>query len=121
MKLLLPIKSKYAQRIIAGEKKYEYRKVSCSKKVKSLLLYNTAPIKKIVAEVEVLDTFKGTPRDVWEKTKVFAGISEKDYFEYYKNHEFAVVFSLGKVEVFDPEKDLIEYGVSHSPQSYVYI
>ena len=51
-KILLPIKPVYVAKILSGEKKVEYRKKVVAD-VDLILIYASAPIKKIVAEFKV--------------------------------------------------------------------
>ena len=54
-KMILPIYPEYIDLIIKGKKKYEFRKFTCRKEVKTILLYATHPIKAIVGEAKILD------------------------------------------------------------------
>ena len=71
-KILISIKPKYVDLILSGSKKYEYRKIQAQKNIDKLIIYATYPIKKVVAEVEVLEVFKDTPKNIWKKTNKFA-------------------------------------------------
>jgi len=76
--MLLSINPQYVARILSGEKKYEYRKFRCRKNVDKIIIYSTAPIKRVVAEVDVSEIIEDTLDVVWEKTKEFSGIT-KDF------------------------------------------
>ena len=68
-KILLSIKPEFVERIMDGSKIYEFRKRKCSKDINGIIIYSTAPVKKVVAEAEVSGILEGTPEQVWEKTK----------------------------------------------------
>ena len=119
--ILLPIKPEYSNKIIEETKLYEYRKKRCKRKVNKILIYCTSPIKKIVAEVEVVDVLLNNPTLLWDITKEHAGISKKKYEEYYCNSNLAVAYKLGKVSVYDEPIDLRDIGINYHPQSYVYL
>lgn len=55
MKVLLSIKPEYAYKIFSGEKKFEYRKIIFKKKIKSVIVYATKPVGKIIGEFEIED------------------------------------------------------------------
>ena len=55
MYVLMSIKPKYVEKILSGEKKYEYRKTLLKKDVESILVYSTSPVKKVVCEIKLLD------------------------------------------------------------------
>ena len=55
-KILLSINPEYVEKILLGQKKYEYRKVKPSRKdIDKMIIYSTAPVKMIVAEVYIED------------------------------------------------------------------
>lgn len=76
--ILLSIKPEYVDRILAGTKKYEYRKRLARSNSSVLLVYSTSPVMKVVAKVEILGTICAAPSTLWEQTKSNAGISEKN-------------------------------------------
>lgn len=119
--ILLSIKPEYTERILAGTKKFEFRRQVAKLHVDRILIYSTAPEMKVVASVAVLGVLKETPQDLWQKTKEFSGISHDKYMEYFSQKEFAYAYQLGEVKKFKKAKDLSEYGISAAPQSFVYI
>lgn len=46
--ILLSINPQYVDKIMNGEKEYEYRKIKCKTKVDKMYIYSTIPIKKVV-------------------------------------------------------------------------
>ena len=82
-KILISINPEYVERILNNTKKYEYRRMLAKKKVESLIIYATFPVKKIVGEVQVIETIELAPSTLWERTKKAAGISRKKYREYH--------------------------------------
>ncbi|MCQ2966996.1 MAG: ASCH domain-containing protein, partial [Alphaproteobacteria bacterium] len=87
--ILLSIKPEYTDRILAGTKKFEFRRQVAKRHVDRILIYSTAPEMKVVASVAVLGVLKETPQDLWQKTKEFSGISHDKYMEYFSKKEFA--------------------------------
>lgn len=119
--ILLSIKPEYVDRILAGTKKYEYRKRLARSNSSVLLIYSTYPIMKVVAKVEILGTICAAPSTLWKQTKSNAGISRKKYREYFHGCKIACAYELGKVEIFDPPRDLSDYNVIFAPQSFLYV
>ena len=120
-KLLMSINPEHVENILAGKKKFEFRKTKCKEQIDYIVIYATAPVMKVVAEVEVTDIIKDTPQKVWEKTSNAAGI-DKEFFDcYYSGRETAVAYVLGRVTQLDSPRQLSDYGVRTAPQSYVYI
>ena len=120
-KLLMSINPEHVENILAGKKKFEFRKTKCKEQIDSIVIYSTAPVMKVVAEVEVKDIIEDTPQTVWKKTSKAAGIDKKFFDKYYSGRTIAVAYVLGCVTRFDSPKNLIDYGVKAAPQSYVYI
>ena len=121
MKVLLAINPEHVANILAGCKFYEFRKRGAKRKIDSMLIYETAPRQKVVAEVEVLDMLEDSPEQLWLLTREGAGISKEFYDEYFCGREVAFAYKLGRVHIFDTPKELSEFGVKVAPQSYIYI
>lgn len=120
-KILISIQPTHVQNILSGIKKYEYRKAVAKQEVSSLLIYETTPIMKVVAEVDVLDIVAASPADLWNQTKESSGISKKFFDEYFNGRDIAYAYKLGKVKVFKQPKKLSDYGVKYAPQSFLYV
>lgn len=64
-KVLMPIKPKYANQILDGTKKFEYRKSKIRKEtVRSVIIYATVPVKKVIGEAEIVDIIEDTPENI---------------------------------------------------------
>ena len=120
-KILFSIKPEYVKDILSGRKKYEYRKIKPKNRVDAIIIYSSAPVMKIVAEVEVEEIIEGNPDEVWQKTKNWSRTNKELYNEYFKNKNIAVAYKLGKINVYEKPKNLIDFGLNHAPQSYVYL
>ena len=66
--IILSIHPSHIEKILSGEKQYEYRK-RIPMDIRYIVVYATAPIKMIVALIEIDSVIKGTPEAVWKKTK----------------------------------------------------
>lgn len=119
--ILLSIHPEYVRQILAGSKKFEFRRNVAKRHVDRILIYSTAPEMKVVASVAVLGVLKETPQDLWQKTKDFSGISRDRFMEYFSQKEIAYAYQLGEVKKFNKAKNLSDYGISAAPQSFVYI
>jgi predicted transcriptional regulator len=118
---LLSINPQHVDRIIDGSKKFEFRKVRARREISRILIYSTAPVAQVVAEVEVTGVVDGSPASVWERARHAAGISRDFYDLYYEGRNRAVAYELGRVKAFGRPKSLSEFGISCPPQSFVYI
>ncbi len=119
--LLLSIKPEYVEKILQGEKKFEYRKRLAKEDVSYIYVYSTAPSMKVVASVHIEGHLSDSPTALWEKTKAAAGISRAKFRDYFRGCKTAYAYKLDKVEVFESPKNLSDFGVAVAPQSFVYI
>ena len=119
-KILLSIKPEYVERILDGTKQYEFRK-RLAKDVTKIVIYSTSPVKKVVAEVEVIGTIECAEQKLWNLTHEYAGIDKKKFHEYFCDCKNACAYVLGNVKKFERPKSLEAYGLSLAPQSFIYI
>lgn len=120
-KILLSINPEHVENILSGKKTYEYRKIAAKQDVSTIIIYETVPTKRVVAEAEILEVLELPPEELWEQTKDGAGITKNFFDEYFNNREIAYAYKLGKIKVYDQKKELKEFGLKMAPQSFVYI
>lgn len=121
-KVLVPIKPEYVNEILAGRKKYEYRKIRVKNpKVDKMIIYATSPVMKIVGEIEVIDILEDSPRCIWQLTKNYSGITKDFYDEYYQGKDRAIAYKIGQVKKYDSPINLSDIGINFYPQSFVYL
>lgn len=123
MKVLLSIKPEYVSKIFSGEKKYEYRKSLFSKEgIKTVIVYATMPIGKVVGEFEIDSILSDTPDEIWRKTKVSSGINQLFFDEYFDGRNKAFAIKIAKIMVYDKPQNISEViNRTHPPQSFCYI
>lgn len=121
-KILMPINPEYVDEILAGRKKYEYRKIKAKRtNIDKMIIYSTFPVMKVVAEVEIKGILQENPEQLWELTKNYSGVTKEFYNQYYKNKNIAIAYELGKIVKYEKPKDLIDIGINYIPQSFVYM
>ncbi len=121
-KILMPINPEYVDEILAGRKKYEYRKIKAKRtNIDKMIIYSTSPVMKVVAEVEIKRILQENPEQLWELTKNYSGVTKEFYNQYYKNKNIAIAYELGKIVKYEKPKDLIDIGINYIPQSFVYM
>lgn len=123
MKVLLSIKPEYAERILSGEKKFEFRKNIFKKNsVDTVVIYATMPVGKVIGEFKVGDILSSSPSELWNKTKKHAGISHSFFNEYFEKKERAFAISIkSPIRYKEPVEliDMVPNGIA--PQSYRYL
>ena len=121
-KILMPINPEYVDEILAGRKKYEYRKIKAKRNnVNKMIIYSTSPIMKVVAEVDIKEILEEDPETLWKMTRHESGISKDFYNKYYKNKNVAIAYKLGSIKIYDKPKDLKDIGINYVPQSFIYL
>lgn len=119
--ILISINPEYAEKILNGTKKYEYRKIKCKKNIDKIIIYSTFPVMKVVGEAKVEEILEDTPENIWNKTKKYSGVNKDFYKKYFNNKEKAIAYKLKDVKKYNVPKDLFSYGIKNAPQSFVYI
>lgn len=120
-KILISINPEHVENILKGVKKYEYRKIAAKEDISSIIIYETTPVKRIVAEAEIIEVLMRSPEELWEETKEGSGISKKFFDRYFRNRGIAYAYKLGEIKVYDVPKTLLDFGVKVAPQSFIYI
>ncbi len=118
---LLSIRPRFAEAILRGEKRYEFRRTVFSHEVSVVLVYVTTPVQRVVAEFDVVSVISEALPVLWRRTRTLAGIDEDTFYEYFNGRERGHAIAIGDVRVFDrpfcPKKRL---GI-RPPQSFAYI
>lgn len=118
--IVMAIHPEHVNNIINGTKKYEYRTKAAKKDINRLIIYETMPIKKVVAEAEILEVLALEPSKLWDETKEYSGITKGYFDDYFKNRKIAYAYKLGKIKIYDEPKALTEFGLKKAPQSFAY-
>lgn len=119
--IVISINPEHVKNIINGTKKYEYRTKVAKGDVKKIIIYETAPVKKIVAEAEILEVLMMKPDELWDKTKDQSGISKQFFDSYFVNRDIAYAYRLGEIKVYKEPKLLSDFGLKCAPQSFAYV
>lgn len=117
----MSIKPRFADAILRGEKRFEFRKVVFSRHVDVVVVYVTVPTKRIVAEFDVRRIVRMSVSELWNHTREFAGIDEAYFREYFHGRKYGYAIEVGELRVYDdPLCPIEQYGV-RPPQSFVYL
>jgi len=123
MKVLLSIKPQFVEEIFNGNKKFEYRKSIFKRKgIKSVVIYSTMPVGKIVGEFDIEAILEEHPKTLWEKTKNFSGISADFYDSYFTDREKGYAIKIKSLNKYDTPRCPHEmYDNFTAPQSFKYV
>lgn len=118
MNAILSIKPKYVAEIVAGRKRYEFRKAVFKQHVEKVYVYASAPLSRIIGEFEPVDILAGEPDKVWQKTRKFSGITKRFFDEYFEGRTTAYAIVIQNFRLYD-EAAKLPKGI-HAPQSFCY-
>jgi type I restriction enzyme S subunit len=120
--ILLSIKPKYIQKIIEESKKYEFRKQVFKKNVEKAYVYASSPIMKIVGVFSIGEIITKNPHELWVELKDYSGLTEDEFFEYYKNKQLGVAIEVKDFTQFEkpinPKEIIPNF---KPPQSFCYL
>lgn len=123
MKILLSIKPEFVEEIFKGNKKFEYRKsIFKNTKVKSVIIYATMPIGRIVGEFSIENILQDAPAQLWQDTSTKSGITKAFYDLYFEGRDKAYALQIG--ELIQYKEPINPYNLIKDfvpPQSFKYI
>ena len=122
MKVLLSIKPEFASKILKGLKKYEFRRAIFRREgIKTIVLYASSPISKVVGEFEVDGILCDNPKRLWRKTKKHAGLSENKFFEYFSSKRNGYAIKIKNCKTYKKPMALEKFALSTPPHSFLYL
>jgi predicted transcriptional regulator len=122
MKILLSIKPEYAEKILSGEKKYEFRRtIFKDQSVKTVVIYASSPIQKVIGEFDIECIISLDLDELWESTKYHSGIDKEFYDSYFHGKEIGYAIKVKKTKRYRKHQDLNDYDIKYPPQSFCYM
>ena len=123
MRVLLSIKPEYAEKILNGTKRFEYRKaVPRNEDVRTVVIYATMPIGMVIGEFEVGRVLREKPADLWRRTKSASGITREFFDSYFEGRNQAMAITVKKPKRYATPKSLEAVSGSRTPpQSFQYL
>jgi predicted transcriptional regulator len=119
--VIISIKPAYADMILDGKKRYEFRKHGFRKQIDKVFIYSTKPISKIMGYFTFDEILKGTPPEIWEICSEYAGILEDDFYKYYERAKIAFAIKINSVfRIEEPISPFKIKGGFSSPRSFTY-
>ena len=119
----MSIKPEFAESILNGTKSVEFRRVLFkSKSVKTVILYASHPVKKVVGEFQISGTLSLDVAMLWKHTAEHAGIDESYFFSYFNGKAIGHAIKIANPRRYRRPLDLTEkYSVRRPPQSFQYL
>ena len=123
MKVLLSIKPEFAERILNGSKRFEFRKrIHVNEQVRTIVIYATKPVGKVVGEFSIERVHAAAPAVLWGQTKEGSGIPHAFFVDYFHGKPIGYAIEVKKAKRYAQPKDLADVLPSGiAPQSYAYV
>lgn len=121
--ILLAIRPRYAEAILSGRKRYEYRRAIPGRRdITRVLLYASAPVCRIVGECTIGRVVVGPMQSVWDRTSTRGGITLDEFQRYFREAPIAralrVENPIAYPEPIDPRAAIPGF---RPPQNFCYI
>ena len=119
--IILSIHPNHIDKILSGEKRYEYRK-RIPQDINYIIVYATAPTKKVVAIIEIDMVIKDTPQNIWDVTQSESGVSNEFFMNYFNGVSTAYAIKFRNIYRLSTPIDITAIdGVKSAPQAYQYV
>ena len=125
--LLVSIKPNFAEQILDGSKKVEFRRrhprqIELGSR---MLIYASSPIRALIGTAVVFDVVEASPEEVWNVYQDVGGIEHDAFNAYFESSDRAVAIRLRKPVRLDkaiPLDDLrCKWPGFHPPQQFAYL
>ena len=122
MKVLLSIKPEFADKIFSGEKKFEFRRaIFKDRSVKTVLVYASAPIQKVIGEFEIEDIICEDIETLWKTTQFHAGITYDYFVTYFEGKKQGFAIKIKSRKKFKNARCIKKDYNLAPPQSFAYV
>lgn len=119
---LLSIHPRFADLIMKGKKRVEFRKSKFRQEISHVVVYATSPVKRILGYFEVSHIFEGSPQELWDRYGEIGGASRSEFHDYFDSAERGVAIGIAKLRVMRKPMPISALGNSASPpQSFMYL
>jgi len=121
--VLLSIKPEFVEKIFAGLKRYEFRRVLFrSKSVSRVVVYASSPVQQVVGEFEVGGILALHKWKLWQLTKRHSGIPKSYFDEYFRGQQTGFAIEIKRPQRYTTPMLLKQlFRLARPPQSFMYL
>lgn len=94
---LMSIRPEFAERLLSGEKRVEFRRRPAARNLTHILIYATSPVRAVVGVAEIERLEQGTPERLWREFRSVGGIGRSDFFEYFADTERGCAYVVRRI------------------------
>lgn len=121
MRALLSIRPEHACNILAGTKRFEYRRVPFAQPVDTIILYASSPLCLVVGEFRVKRLHEAPLASLWRSTRRYAGISRAHFYQYFRACHTGFAIEVAEPAAYETPFPLHRIYSSSPPQSFAYL
>jgi len=119
---VMSIHPRYAEAILSGQKRVEFRKRRLAPDVTTVLVYATQPVGVLVGAFEITGYDTGSPTAIWRRHSRHGGITRRAFRDYYRGTERAVGILLRDARPLARPLALTDLDAAlRPPQSFLYV
>jgi predicted transcriptional regulator len=119
---LMSIKPEYAEKLLSGAKRVEFRRAGPKGPVELILIYATQPIGALVGVLEVTRVDRGSPDELWRNFGSVGGIEHSAFFSYFSGASAGDALVVGQAWRLNVPVRLESAGLdARPPQSFRYV
>ena len=120
---LLSIHPSHAEAILDGRKTVEFRRSSFPAAARFVVIYATAPVRRIIGWFEVEGIERGSPAALWRRHRDSGGIDDATFKRYFDACETGAAIQVQRATRLDEPVVLTEVSpdLRHPPQSFRYL
>ncbi len=121
--ILLSVKPKFANLIVAGSKLVELRRTIPAQNIGTIAIYSSSPVQMIIALADVKEIIEASPTKLWDISKGNGGgLTKAELFAYFDSKKTGFAIMLENVRVYDkPVKPTKVFKPFSAPQSFRYL
>jgi predicted transcriptional regulator len=117
---LLAVKPVYADAIVEGRKRVEFRKTRFRRRVTHVAIYASTPVKRIIAIVRITACEEAPPQHLWRRHHAIGAISSDAFNAYYADVDAGIALHIDEVYALPEPVPLSTIRV-RAPQSFCYL
>jgi predicted transcriptional regulator len=118
--VFLSIHPPHAEAILAGRKRFEFRRVP-PRDADRLLLYATSPVQRVVGHARIKRVLTASPGELWDLCARWSGIPRELFDRYFEGRASASALELASPARLRHPVEVDFLGQFRVPQSYSYL
>lgn len=118
---MVSIHPEYAEAILSGEKRVEFRKKPVARDVTHVVLYATKPVSAVVGAFSVASQQTCSTECLWDRFAEVGGIERSKFDAYFGSYSCGTGICIGSVYKVYEQLSLNALGMGRAPQSFRYL